>query len=65
MFCCIALNLPFVAPPLSFPPHPWRIYRLVIVFGVNGNKMEKFYIIGSVILCLACNIPPLAYGKLG
>ncbi|KAJ7792161.1 hypothetical protein B0H14DRAFT_2932751 [Mycena olivaceomarginata] len=38
---------------------------LVIVFGVNGNKMEKFYIIGSVILCLACNIPPLAYGKLG
>ncbi|KAJ7807764.1 hypothetical protein B0H14DRAFT_3874949, partial [Mycena olivaceomarginata] len=38
---------------------------LVIVFGVNGNKMEKFYVIGSVILCLACNIPPLAYGKLG
>ncbi|KAF7378433.1 hypothetical protein MSAN_00270200 [Mycena sanguinolenta] len=38
---------------------------LVLVFGVNGNKMEKYYIIGSVILCLACNIPPLAYGKLG
>ncbi|KAJ6506962.1 hypothetical protein C8R45DRAFT_514172 [Mycena sanguinolenta] len=27
--------------------------------------MEKYYIIGSVILCLVCNIPPLAYGKLG
>ncbi|KAF7365741.1 hypothetical protein MVEN_00447900 [Mycena venus] len=38
---------------------------LVLVFGVNGNKMEKYYIVGSVILCLACNIPPLAYGKLG
>ncbi|KAF7367967.1 hypothetical protein MSAN_00862000 [Mycena sanguinolenta] len=38
---------------------------LVLVFGVNGNKMEKYYIIGSVFLCLACNIPPLAFGKLG
>ncbi|KAJ7698836.1 hypothetical protein B0H14DRAFT_3036583, partial [Mycena olivaceomarginata] len=38
---------------------------LVLVFGVNGNKMEKYYITGSVILCSACNIPPLAYGKLG
>ncbi|KAF7378428.1 hypothetical protein MSAN_00269600 [Mycena sanguinolenta] len=38
---------------------------LVLVFGANGNEMEKYYIIGSVILCLACNIPPLAYGKLG
>ncbi|KAJ7866386.1 hypothetical protein B0H14DRAFT_2732873 [Mycena olivaceomarginata] len=38
---------------------------LVLVFGVNGNKMEKYYITGSVILCSACNITPLAYGKLG
>ncbi|KAJ6478997.1 hypothetical protein C8R45DRAFT_1101430 [Mycena sanguinolenta] len=38
---------------------------LVLVFGLNGNRMEKYYIIGSVLLCLACNIPPLAYGKLG
>ncbi|KAJ7321919.1 hypothetical protein DFH08DRAFT_818300 [Mycena albidolilacea] len=41
------------------------VAKLVLVFGVNGNKMEKYYITGSVILCSACNIPPLAYGKLG
>ncbi|KAJ7805951.1 hypothetical protein B0H13DRAFT_2296230, partial [Mycena leptocephala] len=43
--------------------HDLRV--LVLVFGVNGNKMEKYYITGSVILCSACNIPSLAYGKLG
>ncbi|KAF8173137.1 hypothetical protein K438DRAFT_1486114, partial [Mycena galopus ATCC 62051] len=38
---------------------------LVLAFGVNGSRMEKYYIIGSVIFCSACNITPLAYGKLG
>ncbi|KAF8168822.1 hypothetical protein K438DRAFT_1774601 [Mycena galopus ATCC 62051] len=45
--------------------HQRKETRLVLAFGVNGNRMEKYYIIGSVFFCSACNITPLAYGKLG
>jgi hypothetical protein len=39
--------------------------RLVLVFGVNGNKMEKFYVFSAVLLAGACNIPTWAAGEAG
>ncbi|KAJ7189323.1 hypothetical protein GGX14DRAFT_485225 [Mycena pura] len=48
MFCCMAINLPFV-----------------LVYGFNGNKLEKYYILGSLFLVGACNIPAWATGALG
>ena len=27
--------------------------------------MEKYYLIGSMLLCLAINVPPLAFGQFG
>ncbi|KAJ7861007.1 hypothetical protein B0H14DRAFT_3445734 [Mycena olivaceomarginata] len=39
--------------------------QLVLVFGVNGNKMEKFYVFSAVLLAGACNIPTWAAGEAG
>ncbi|KAJ7743288.1 hypothetical protein B0H14DRAFT_465405 [Mycena olivaceomarginata] len=39
--------------------------QLVLVHGVNGLKMEKYYVIGSSLLVAVCNIVPLAAGQLG
>ncbi|KAF8186948.1 hypothetical protein K438DRAFT_1973142 [Mycena galopus ATCC 62051] len=39
--------------------------QLVLVHGVNGQKMEKYYISGAILLTLACNVPPYAAGALG
>ncbi|KAJ7359338.1 hypothetical protein DFH08DRAFT_845836 [Mycena albidolilacea] len=39
--------------------------QLVLVHGVNGQKMEKYYILGAILLTLACNVPPYAAGALG
>ncbi|KAF8187054.1 hypothetical protein K438DRAFT_2019733 [Mycena galopus ATCC 62051] len=39
--------------------------ELVLVHGINGNKMEKYYILGAILLTLGCNIPPYAAGALG
>ncbi|KAJ7359459.1 hypothetical protein DFH08DRAFT_1074920 [Mycena albidolilacea] len=39
--------------------------QLVLVHGVNGQKMEKYYVSGAVLLSLACNIPPYAAGAFG
>jgi len=36
----------------------------VLVYGVNDQK-EKHYILGAILLTLACNIPPYAAGALG
>nr|GAT57987.1 predicted protein [Mycena chlorophos] len=38
---------------------------LVLAAKVNGQRMEKFYIIGSSLVCLACNLTPLAAGRFG
>ncbi|KAJ7051948.1 hypothetical protein C8F01DRAFT_1376541 [Mycena amicta] len=38
---------------------------LVLTLKVNGQRMEKFYVAGVSIVSLACNIPPLAAGRLG
>ncbi|KAJ7054787.1 hypothetical protein C8F01DRAFT_1374069 [Mycena amicta] len=38
---------------------------LVLAHKVNGQRMEKFYVAGVMIVCLACNITPLAAGRLG
>ncbi|KAJ7909815.1 hypothetical protein B0H13DRAFT_2329957 [Mycena leptocephala] len=39
--------------------------QLVLVYGVNGNKMEKYYIFGAAFVSGACIIPIWAAGKLG
>ncbi|KAJ6487891.1 hypothetical protein C8R45DRAFT_1144505 [Mycena sanguinolenta] len=39
--------------------------QLVLVHGANGQKMEKWYILGAILLTLGCNIPPYAAGALG
>ncbi|KAJ7138134.1 hypothetical protein C8R44DRAFT_341149 [Mycena epipterygia] len=39
--------------------------QLVLVYGVNGKMMEKYYIIGSSLLSLICSITPYAAGQLG
>ncbi|KAJ7926101.1 hypothetical protein B0H13DRAFT_1097402 [Mycena leptocephala] len=39
--------------------------QLVLVYGVNGNNMEKYYFFGAVFLSGACIIPIWAAGKLG
>ncbi|KAJ7920860.1 hypothetical protein B0H13DRAFT_2318916 [Mycena leptocephala] len=39
--------------------------QLVLVYGVNGNMMEKYYVLGAVFLSAACTIPPFAAGELG
>ncbi|KAJ7851714.1 hypothetical protein B0H13DRAFT_2399325 [Mycena leptocephala] len=39
--------------------------QLVLVHGVNGLKMEKYYVIGSSLLAGTLNFIPLAAGQLG
>ncbi|KAJ7676663.1 hypothetical protein DFH06DRAFT_1291623 [Mycena polygramma] len=39
--------------------------QLVLVYGVNGNRMEKLYVVGAILLCGACTIPAWASGALG
>ncbi|KAJ7325959.1 hypothetical protein DFH08DRAFT_1085115 [Mycena albidolilacea] len=39
--------------------------QLVLIHGVNGLMMEKYYVIGSSLLVAVCNFPPLAGGQLG
>ncbi|KAJ7101660.1 hypothetical protein C8R44DRAFT_988335 [Mycena epipterygia] len=38
---------------------------LVLAFNVNGQKMEKYYVLGAGLVCLICNVAPYAAGKLG
>ncbi|KAJ6585748.1 hypothetical protein B0H19DRAFT_1110653 [Mycena capillaripes] len=38
---------------------------LVLVYHVNGQNMEKYYISGTTLVCLICNIVPYASGALG
>ncbi|KAF7344111.1 hypothetical protein MVEN_01700900 [Mycena venus] len=39
--------------------------QLVLVHQMNGQKMEKYYIIGTLVLCAACNIVPYASRQFG
>ncbi|KAJ7032910.1 hypothetical protein C8F04DRAFT_1106132 [Mycena alexandri] len=38
---------------------------LVIAHNVNGQKMEKYYVLGTTLLSLICNVVPYASRKLG
>ncbi|KAJ7787659.1 hypothetical protein B0H13DRAFT_2526196 [Mycena leptocephala] len=38
---------------------------LVLAYDVNGQKMEKYYVFGTALVCLICNVAPYAAGKLG
>ncbi|KAJ7920304.1 hypothetical protein B0H13DRAFT_1867780 [Mycena leptocephala] len=39
--------------------------HLILVHKVNGQKMEKFYYLGTVIFAAACSVTPLAAGAYG
>ncbi|KAJ6629631.1 hypothetical protein B0H10DRAFT_2184257 [Mycena sp. CBHHK59/15] len=39
--------------------------QLVLVHGFNGQQMEKFYILGTALVCLVCNVIPYAAGEIG
>ncbi|KAJ7593762.1 hypothetical protein C8J56DRAFT_925113 [Mycena floridula] len=39
--------------------------ELVLVHGVNGKRMEKYYLIGTTILSLVLNVPTFALHKFG
>ncbi|KAJ7704781.1 hypothetical protein B0H17DRAFT_1193288 [Mycena rosella] len=39
--------------------------QLVLVHGVDGRMMEKYYVFGCAFLSAVCNITPLAAGQLG
>ncbi|KAJ7726972.1 hypothetical protein B0H14DRAFT_3518956 [Mycena olivaceomarginata] len=38
---------------------------LVVVQNINGQAMEKYYVAGTVLICLICNVPLYASGNLG
>ncbi|KAJ7347610.1 hypothetical protein DFH08DRAFT_937003 [Mycena albidolilacea] len=38
---------------------------LVLAHNVNGQKMEKYYVLGTTLVGLICNVVPYASGKLG
>ncbi|KAJ7482642.1 hypothetical protein FB451DRAFT_1235787 [Mycena latifolia] len=38
---------------------------LVLAYDVNGQKMEKWYLLGTAVVSLICNVAPYASGKLG
>ncbi|KAJ6530984.1 hypothetical protein DFH09DRAFT_933990 [Mycena vulgaris] len=38
---------------------------LVLVYGVNGQRMEKYYILGTSVVCTACTMSAYASGSLG
>ncbi|KAJ7880131.1 hypothetical protein B0H13DRAFT_2542397 [Mycena leptocephala] len=38
---------------------------LVLAYNVNGQKMEPYYVFGTTLVCLLCNVVPYAAGKLG
>ncbi|KAJ7069096.1 hypothetical protein C8F01DRAFT_1226571 [Mycena amicta] len=50
MFCCMALNL-----------------QLILVWGISGSKLPlgRIYLLATLFLCAACNIPPWIAGKYG
>jgi hypothetical protein len=64
MFCCVALNLTYALCFLS-PRFNLGQPRLVLVYGVNGKKMAKFYLLGAVLVCAACTIPMWVAGEFG
>ncbi|KAJ7728222.1 hypothetical protein B0H16DRAFT_244238 [Mycena metata] len=39
--------------------------QLVLIHGVNGQSMEKYYVTGAVVMTVVCTIPPYAAGALG
>lgn len=41
------------------------IYRVVVVHGLNGQNMEKYYILGSVLLSVILSVPSYATGQYG
>ncbi|KAJ6533313.1 hypothetical protein DFH09DRAFT_850683, partial [Mycena vulgaris] len=38
---------------------------LVLVYRVNGQRMEKYYILGTSVVCSACAMSAYASGSLG
>ncbi|KAJ7231399.1 hypothetical protein B0H12DRAFT_1029469, partial [Mycena haematopus] len=38
---------------------------LVLAFNCNGQRMEKYYVLCTAMVCLICNVVPYASGHLG
>ncbi|KAJ7352091.1 hypothetical protein DFH08DRAFT_1077875 [Mycena albidolilacea] len=38
---------------------------LVLAHNVSGQKMERYYVLGTMLLCLLCTVVPYASGNLG
>ncbi|KAJ7796231.1 hypothetical protein B0H14DRAFT_2916022 [Mycena olivaceomarginata] len=38
---------------------------LVVVYKISGQAMEKYYVAGTILISLICNIPPYTSGNLG
>ncbi|KAJ7649583.1 hypothetical protein B0H17DRAFT_1102218 [Mycena rosella] len=38
---------------------------LVLAFNLNGQRMEKYYIVGTVLITGVCNVVPYAFGHIG
>lgn len=41
------------------------LIRLVVVHGMNGRRMEKFYVSGSLLMSILLTVPPYAAGQYG
>ncbi|KAF5367987.1 hypothetical protein D9758_004484 [Tetrapyrgos nigripes] len=65
---CIALNLLYVKSTsqgmrmidVLTPTSTLSLFRLVLVYRVNGRRMEKYYVIGTIIISIVLTVP--AYG---
>ncbi|EIM79404.1 uncharacterized protein STEHIDRAFT_116593 [Stereum hirsutum FP-91666 SS1] len=64
MLFCIALNLQRVTRIL-FHGHNQSSRANFVVHGLNGRRMEKFYVIGSLFMSILLTIPPYATGQYG
>ncbi|KAJ7349838.1 hypothetical protein DFH08DRAFT_863198 [Mycena albidolilacea] len=42
-----------------------NIARLVVVYKISGQAMEKYYVAGTTLVSLICMVPPYASGNLG
>lgn len=53
--------------PIAFKNLIWSltVSRLVLVHGVNGKRMEKYYLISTTFLSLALNVPPFVLHQFG
>ena len=45
--------------------HVIDLTRLVLIHSINGKNLEKYYVLGTVILSLVLTVPAVALGQFG